>query len=202
MHPKLDVISFYITQNESIQLTVLILSMSGGPSRRQDLALLIKTKPHNNATSHDPNAFSLPNVTFVTLETNYFALESQMTRNQWTIYKYHVTFEPECVVKSLQMFLLSQHKGTIGGYLFDGTQLFTTRNLHGDDKIVEFTSITREETEYRLKILFTRVVLMSDQESQQVLNLIQRRNMRGLHLQLVGRNYYDPLKAVRSNDVV
>lgn len=154
---------------------------------------LIKTKPHDN-TSHDPNAVQKTN--YVLLEANYFALQSQTSCHQWTIYKYHVTFQPECMMKRLQIFLLSQHKNKIGGYLFDGAQLFTTRNLHGENTAIEFKSETRDKTVYTMKVVFTRIVLMSDQESLQVLNLIQRRNMGGLHLQLVGRNYYDPQNMV------
>lgn len=156
----------------------------------------MRTKPHDNATQHNPRA--MQNVTFVRLEANYFALQSKKHCEEWRIYKYHVTFEPECVLKRLQIFLVSQHKTKIGGYLFDGTQLFTTHNLHGDSKTVKFKSETKDKTVYKIRMSFTRIVAMSDQESLQVLNLIQRRNMMGLHLQLVGRNYYDPQNMVNN----
>lgn len=170
----------------------IYLHTSGGPNRHRDLTVMIKTKPHDNPTCHDPK--TLKNATFVTLEANYFALQSQSAAiNQWKIYKYHVTFEPECMMKRMQIFLISQHKSKIGGYLFDGAQLFTTRNL---SEAVEFKSETRDQTVYTIKMVFTRIVSMCDQESLQVLNLIQRRNMSGLHLQLVGRNYYDPKNMV------
>lgn len=166
-------------------------------SKDRDVTFLMRTRPHDNATQHNPAA--MQNVKFIRLEANYFALQSRRSCEEWKIYKYHVKFEPECVLKRLQIFLVSQHKATIGGYLFDGAQLFTTHNLHGDSRTVEFESQTRDETVYKIKMYFTRVVAMSDQESLQVLNLIQRRNMMGLHLQLVGRNYYDPQNMVNNN---
>lgn len=201
MHQNKNVIKNFLKREIALLLKVdfnyffcRCLFLGGSNKRNRDLTVLINTKPHDNATSHDPRASSLQNAKFVTLEANYFALQSALSN--WKIYKYHVTFEPECLMKRLQIFLVSQHKATIGGYLFDGAQLFTTRNLHGENKSVEFRSETRDQTVYAIKAVFTRIVSMSDQESLQVLNLIQRRNMSGLHLQLVGRNYYDPQNMV------
>lgn len=169
---------------------LLFCEMLVGLGRHRAQQMIIYTKPHDKTTQHDPgNIKGQP----IVIEANYFALESRIPHVQWIIYKYHVTFEPECTgQKRLQMFLLMEHKRTIGGYLFDGSQLFATRNLHGDNSFVQFTSTTRDQKVYVIKFLFTRIVAMSDQESLQVLNLIQRRNMGGLHLKLVGRNYYDP----------
>lgn len=116
----------------------------------------------------------------------------------WTIYKYHVTFEPECLAKRVQAFLVGQHRNAIGGYLFDGAQLFTVRRLHDEEnERAEFQTTTRDQTTYTIKMQFTKIVLMTEQESLQVLNLILRRNLNGLHLQLVGRNFYDPDAMVR-----
>lgn len=157
--------------------------------------MIIHTKPHNNPTTHDPHSISTIG-SFVTLEANYFALRSRKECSRWTIYKYHVTFEPECAMKRLQMVLVAQHRNIIGGFLFDGAQLFATRKLHSENNAIEFKSETRDEKVYSVKLLFTRIVSMTDQESLQVLNLIQRRNMSGLKLQVVGRNYYDPKNMV------
>lgn len=97
------------------------------------------------------------------------------------------------MAKRVQTFLVGQHRQEIGGFLFDGAQLFTVRKLHdGDNGVVEFQTETRDKTTYTIRIQFTKIVLMSEQESLQVLNLILRRNMKGLKLTLVGRNFYDP----------
>lgn len=87
--------------------------------------------------------------------------------------------------------LLMQHKTTIGGFLFDGTQLFVTRDLNGDKGVLKLTSKTRADEVYTLTLQFTKIVQMDEQESLQILNLILRRATQGLKLELVGRNYYD-----------
>lgn len=158
--------------------------------------MIVHTKPHDGATCHDPNTIRGDPVI---LEANYFALHSQMNNFEWKIYKYHVTFEPKCSLKRLQYFLVSQHKAKIGGFLFDGAQLFATRKLHKDSDVLILESKTRDEQVFSIKLLFTRIVSMSEQESLQVLNLIQRRNMNGLKLQIVGRNYYDPQNMIDLN---
>lgn len=146
---------------------------------------IIHTKPHDGATSYKGGDR-------VIIETNYFKLRSRLSATtEWTIYKYHVTFEPECVVRRVQAFLVGHHRSEIGGFLFDGSQLFTTRQLHGEDETVQFTTETRDKQVYTIRMKFTKIVLMSEQESLQVLNLILRRNMKGLNLSLVGRNFYD-----------
>lgn len=89
--------------------------------------------------------------------------------------------------------LLAKHKDLIGGYLFDGMQLFAIRRL---DPLMKLKSIDREEREYTVTIKFTKVVEMTSIESLQVLNLIQRRAMQTLGLQLVGRNHFDPAAMV------
>lgn len=93
--------------------------------------------------------------------------------------------------------LVMQHKDKIGGFLFDGTQLFLTRELDTEKGIVQFTSKTRTDEVYTLTLKFTKIVEMTEQESLQILNLILRRATKGLELQLVGRNFYDAAARVR-----
>lgn len=161
----------------------------GGSSRRRELYQIVHTRPEGlTETSHSGGNNR------VTIEANYFQLRSHLPSGKnWTIYKYHVTFEPECLANRVQSFLVGQHRNAIGGYLFDGAQLFTVRRLHEDEsERVEFQTTTRDDTKYTIRMQFTRIVLMSEPESLQVLNLILRRNMKGLNLTLVGRNFYDP----------
>lgn len=162
---------------------------SAGSSRRRELYQIVHTRPQGTKeTSHTGGNNR------VTIEANYFRLRSNLPTNRnWTIYKYHVTFDPECLAQRVQTFLVGQHRSEIGGYLFDGAQLFTARKLHVDEnEPTEFQTETRDKTTYTIRMQFTKIVLMSEQESLQVLNLILRRNMKGLDLTLVGRNFYDP----------
>lgn len=150
------------------------------------LQSIIRTRPHDGAKS-------CPGGERVRLQANYFRLLKQP---QWSIYKYHVTFEPECMMSRLRNALIMQHKATIGGFLFDGIQLFVTRDLGGDKGVITLTSKTRTDEVYTLTLQFTKVVQMDENESLQILNLILRRATQGLKQELVGRNYYDPKSKV------
>lgn len=87
--------------------------------------------------------------------------------------------------------MIMQHKDKLGGFLFDGTQLFLTRELQTDKGILMLTSKSQRDEVFALKLQFTKVVQMDEPESLQILNLILRRATAGLKLQLVGRNFYD-----------
>lgn len=165
-------------------------SFVGGRQNAKDRFIpIIDTRPHDNPRRYNG---ANNNITRIKVEANYFALQSRNTTTAWEIYKYHVTFEPECLMRGLKMFLVGVHKSQIGGYLFDGAQLYTTRPLHRDSNEVEFTSETKEHQVYKVKMMFTNIVRMNAKESLQVLNLILRRNMNALNMQIVGRNFYDP----------
>lgn len=93
------------------------------------------TRPHDGA-----RGFS--RYERVKLLTNYFELK---TTPQWDIHKFVVTFEPECEMKRLRYALLMQHKDQIGGFLFDGTQLFVMRELKTNQGVLQLQSKTRAD---------------------------------------------------------
>lgn len=99
--------------------------------------------------------------------------------------------------------MIMQHKERIGGFLFDGVQLFATKDLNnefrGDKGVFNLTSTTRTNEVYTMTMRFTKIVQMDEPESVQILNLILRRATQALKLQLVGRNYYDAASKVIFN---
>lgn len=104
---------------------------------------------------------------------------------------------PEVLDARTRRRLIATQRPMLGGYLFDGAQLFITRAL-------ESATVTREvqieennpESAYTITFRLTRMVSMSESQSVQILNLILRRAMDGLHLETVGRNKFDPDAAV------
>lgn len=130
----------------------------------------------------------------IQLTANYFRLPKLPT---WSIYKYHGTFEPECLNARLRNALIAKHKDRIGGFLFDGTQLFVTKELPHD--LLKLKSTTRENQEYEITLRFTRIVTTNEPEYLQILNLILRRATQGLNLKLINRNFYDPVAKVCKN---
>lgn len=62
----------------------------------------------------------------------------------------------------------------------------------------ELLTKNREGETIQIKIKHVGIVDVSDAQQIQVLNLILRRAMEGLQLQLVGRNFFDPVAKVSS----
>lgn len=148
---------------------------------------IMVTKPSNISSKIGTTGHRVP------LQANYFTLSRDA---DWTIYQYRIDFKPEVHLDAFRKFLIRQLKDNlIGGYLFDGTQLFTMRRLEGGDEFEKVVS-GRDDGEHLVCFKFTKVVSMTESASVQILNLILRRAMGGLNLQLVGRNFFDPVATV------
>lgn len=130
----------------------------------------------------------------ITCETNYFRLTKQF---DWNIYHYRVDFMPEVLDARTRRRLIATQRAMLGGYLFDGTQLFITRTLESETvtRVIPIEENNGQEN-YTITFRLTRMVAMSESQSLQILNLILRRAMDGLHLETVGRNKFDPDAAV------
>lgn len=117
-----------------------------------------------------------------------------LKKPKWSIHHYHVEFSPDILEFRARRFYVNQHKELFKGFLFDGIQLFSTEFLK--DKMVngvlELLTKNREEETVQLKIKHVGIVDIHDAQQLQVLNLLLRRAMSGLQLQLVGRNFFDP----------
>lgn len=126
----------------------------------------------------------------ITCEVNYFRLAKTP---EWHIYHYRVDFNPEVLDGRTRRRLISLQREMLGGYLFDGTQLFITHLLDSE-------TVTRvvpcDEISYEVTFRLTRMVDMTEGQALQIMNLILRRAMDGLHLETVGRNKFDPDAAV------
>jgi len=158
-----------------------------GKSREQREIAYYKTRPEtvNNKTGSSGSS--------VDLMANYFRLAKLPN---FEVIQYRIDFEPEVELFGLRRALIAQHKAVLGGYIYDGGNLlFVVRRLP-EDKF-ELTSKSREEVEYKLVIKNTgNVISPTDNRMSQVLNLILKRAMGGLKLQLIGRNLFDPANKV------
>jgi len=70
----------------------------------------------------------------VKLLANYFPITSY---TNWCLYQYRVDFNPEEDRISTKRGLLGQHRERLGGYLFDGTMLFSGSRFDPPVSIVE-----------------------------------------------------------------
>jgi len=58
---------------------------------------------------------------------NYFPITSYAN---WSLYQYRVDFNPEEDRIGVKKGLLSHHRERLGGYLFDGTMLFSSTKFN------------------------------------------------------------------------
>lgn len=126
------------------------------------------------------------------LKTNYFRIRRQ---DDECIFQYRVDFNPTVESSRTMSSIIYTLKGTIGGYLFDGTQLFTRHKIRSDE--VEITTKdTTTGTDYIVKLRKVGVIDGTNEMSFVIYNLINRKAMGGLKLQLIGRNYFDPVAKI------
>lgn len=158
----------------------------GGFRGRRPLSEIIITRPSNLVTKQGQSGKS------VSLQTNYFCVTKTP---QWNVYQYRVDFVPDIDLARVRRGILSEHKAHFKGYIFDGTVLFTTQAL--PDKTTEFVSKNREGEPVKIIVKHVGVVQITDNQYLQILNLILRRAMEGLKLQLVGRNFFDAIGKIK-----
>ena len=122
----------------------------------------------------------------VNVVANFFRVESKKI----SVTKYRVDFDPECEIPGLRRALMWQQKIQLGRFVYDdANEVCLLRPLA--ESPLELQSQSREGVDYKIKLRQTVTVHFTEAAYLQVLNLILRNGMRGLNLQLVGRNFYD-----------
>lgn len=156
--------------------------------KREEFFDQIITKPENLDTRGNGRG----NVVPVRLSANFFRVER---KQGFTVTRYRVDFQPDTEIPGLKRRLIGQHRATLGGYLFDGgNQIFLMSPLPPTAN--ELRSTDRDDNEFTVSLKMTGEIRYTDGMFLQVLNLVMRNAMRGLNLQLVGRNFYDAAAAV------
>lgn len=127
------------------------------------------------------------NQSLIMLKANFFRV---VTPPKFSVHQYRVDFEPDSEIRGIRSRLISQHREMFGCYLYDGANIvYLMTKLPKDTTTVR--SETRESAQFVVTLRWTREVRYTEGTYLQVLNLILRKAMAGLHLQLVGRNFYD-----------
>ncbi|XP_048369812.1 piwi-like protein 1 [Sphaerodactylus townsendi] len=126
--------------------------------------------------------------TMIKLSTNHFRLSS---RPQWTLYQYHIDYNPHMEARRLRSALLFQHEALIGKtHAFDGSILFLPKKL--ENKVTEVFSQTRQGENVKITITLTNELPSTSPTCLQFYNIIFRRLLKIMNLQQIGRNYYNP----------
>jgi aubergine-like protein len=130
----------------------------------------------------------------IELIANYFKLGSV---TDWIVNQYRVDFAPDVDHVGVRKGLLRDHKAILGGYVFDGSVLFCCHRFPTDPLEVFSTKRNQAEAEpIRISIRFTKQLLQGDSQYLQLFNIIMRKCLTALDLQLVGRNHFDAKASV------
>ncbi|XP_055848829.1 protein aubergine [Episyrphus balteatus] len=127
----------------------------------------------------------------VTVQANYYRV---LKKPKWSIFQYRIDFAPDVDLIRARRSYIYEHRELFGGYLFDGAMLFTSTNLNTPTK--ELYCKNKEGEPIQIKVKNVGEIKVTDIQLLQVLNLILRRSMEGLNLQLVGRNFFDPVAKI------
>lgn len=133
---------FYNMCFNRLAVFILFVQLKGKRRRSEEARDASTSKKHSGGQCR-PKKGSLG--TPIGLMANYFRL---IRPPNWSLYKYHVTFEPEVLMPRVRNALIFHHKPTFGGYLFDGTQLFVAQRL--DDRHLDLVSTNREGVDHRI----------------------------------------------------
>ncbi|XP_043925727.1 piwi-like protein 1 [Protopterus annectens] len=110
----------------------------------------------------------------IKLTTNFFRLTS---RPQWTLYQYHVEYNPVMESRRLRTALLLYHEELLGRTnAFDGAILFLPKRL--EKKVTEVVSQTRSGQTVRITITLTNELPPTSPVCLQFYNIMFRRNLR------------------------
>ncbi|XP_034048599.1 piwi-like protein 1 [Thalassophryne amazonica] len=124
----------------------------------------------------------------IQLTANFFRL---LSRPQWVLYQYHVDFKPPMDSLRLRARLIFCHEDTIGRvHILDGDMLFLPRRLHGKETVLH--SETRSGEKVQVTVTLTNELPPTSPVCIQFYNILFKRILKKLDMQVIGRNYYNP----------
>ncbi|KAG7210785.1 hypothetical protein KM043_012278 [Ampulex compressa] len=159
-----------------------VVSLGRGAMRgRRILPMdILETKPKTLATKKGMAGSG------VLLQSNYFKL---LSMPDWCLYQYRVDFAPEEDRTAVRKGLLRLHKETLGAYIFDGTVLYTSNRLK--EKLELVSKRESDDTIIKIDVRLVGDLMKGDHHYIQFFNILMRKCLEHLKLQLVGRNYFD-----------
>ncbi|XP_018333348.1 piwi-like protein Siwi [Agrilus planipennis] len=154
----------------------------GAVRGRRPLQVILRTRPDKLATKQGTFGNS------IRLKANYFKL---MQTPNWCLYQYSVDFAPPEDHTGRKKYLFRQGiRGTLAGYIYDGTNMYAAQKISPDPMELHVQH-EESETTYRITIKLVGDVTAGDYQYIQFFNIIMRKCMGNLNLQLVGRNFFD-----------
>ncbi|KAF4074205.1 hypothetical protein AMELA_G00236870 [Ameiurus melas] len=127
----------------------------------------------------------------VSIASNYVPVRC---KNE-AVFQYHVVFTPNVESISMRFGMMKEHRSTTGDIMaFDGSILYLPNRL---EEVVHLKAERKTDNqEIEIKIQMTKVLPPHSDLCIPFYNVILRRVMKILGLNLIGRNHYDPKSAV------
>ena len=148
--------------------------------------------------------------TSVNMRSNFYQLKMAAA---WSMYQYHVSFEPEEDRTMVKRILFRDvAKSMHLGYMFDGTQLYTAKLLMKGDgtPMIPGDTITFQVKGYRnrgkpneemydcgITIQLTKKLPTGSPVYNQLYNVLIKKCLFGMNLELMGRNFFDPNAGIK-----
>lgn len=132
----------------------------------------------------------------VRLSANYFKL---ITHTDWCLYQYRVDFAPEEDRTRIKKMLYAQAtKELLTGYVFDGSMMFSSQRISPDplELFVDPPEGSERTDKIRITTRLVADVEVGDYHLIQFFNILLRRCLQFMNLQMVGRNFYDALAKI------
>ncbi|XP_053466168.1 piwi-like protein 2 isoform X5 [Ictalurus furcatus] len=127
----------------------------------------------------------------VSIASNYVPIRC---RNA-AVFQYHVVFTPNVESISMRFGMMKDHRSTTGDIVaFDGSILYLPKRL---EEVVHLKAERKTDNqEIDIKIQMTKILPPHSDLCIPFYNVVLRRVMKILGLNLIGRNHYDPRSAV------
>ncbi|XP_050489341.1 piwi-like protein Siwi isoform X1 [Bombus huntii] len=123
--------------------------------------------------------------TEILMQTNYFKL---VTTTDWDLYQYKVEFFPNDERTAIRKGLVKSHKDTLGPYVFDGNLLYSIKRI---EQLEIWSKRISDGADIKIVLRYVGDMQKGDYGYLQFFNIIMRRCLELLKLQIVGRDYYD-----------
>ncbi|KAI5088129.1 piwi-like protein 2 isoform X1 [Silurus meridionalis] len=127
----------------------------------------------------------------VSIASNYIPIQC----HNEAVFQYHVTFTPNVESVGMRYGMMKDHRSTTGDVVaFDGSILYLPKRL---EDVVHLKAERRTDNlEIDIKVQMTKILPPHSDLCIPFYNVVLRRVMKILGLNLIGRNHYDPKSAV------
>ncbi|KAI5613348.1 piwi-like protein 2 isoform X1 [Silurus asotus] len=127
----------------------------------------------------------------VSIASNYIPIQC----HNEAVFQYHVTFTPNVESVGMRFGMMKDHRSTTGDVVaFDGSILYLPKRL---EDVVHLKAERRTDNlEIDIKVQMTKILPPHSDLCIPFYNVVLRRVMKILGLNLIGRNHYDPKSAV------